>query len=242
MTEGVGTDSTQELTNALTPVSNPWDVSDSLVFLGFRVLWKRRVADNDRNLQFARDWERDFDAWNVNGRDVDLMAPSKGYFVRLQDGVAFFGTEGAKAYSQAVNHVTEVLRTLADDQDAPGLVNIEAQFLVPVERPFPELVAHLDSSLVNPLVRNRLGAKTVDLAYLVDMEVNGVWRQVNIGAVKAHEIPRRVAARTLKKAPPVSLFVSVTSRKPFRHNLSELSELVCDTARLGRETLEAIQL
>jgi hypothetical protein len=163
--------------------------------------------------------------------------------VRLDDGAAYFTTESAAAYSQAVLHVTELLGKLTKDQDAPGFLNIEAQYLQPVNCEFDKLVAHLDERLANPLVRDSVGGKTVDLAYLVDMVVKGIWRQVNIGPVRASEVRRRVAARVPRGQPPaVAIFLSVTSRKPFRHELGELSALVSNTSELGRDIMEAIRI
>ena len=230
------------LTERSSSVSNPWEATSALAFLGFRVLWRRTIGDYDRNIQFARSWEHDFESWSIQQRDIELAAPKKGYFVRLTDGVAHFTTESADGFKEAVEHVPAVLKTLAAEQESPGVLDIVAQFVQPVDDEFDALARHLDEKLVNPLVAKTIGATTLDVAYLVDMEVDGIWRQVNIGPVRAREIPGRLAARIPRQRPAVGIFLSVTSRKSFRHELSDLSALAINTAQIGREILEAIAI
>lgn len=222
--------------------SNPWDGSEALIFVGFRITWPRHVSDFEHNQDFAKQCEKDFHHWNIRGRVVDLSNFDIQHFVRLEDGTAYFASESARGYDQAIVHVSQLLKALVGSHDEPAIVNIEAQFLLPVDKPFKELVAHLDRALMNPMVRDSIKATTVDFAYLVDMLVDGVWRQVNIGPVREREIAGRVAARALTDLPTVAIFLSVTSRKAFKYELSDLSSLVCDTGRLGQGILGSIRI
>lgn len=70
----------------------------------------------------------------------------------------------------------------------------------------------LSSQLLNNRFPTSLDFTLKDFNYLMDVDVDGKWFQLNIGVVRAHEIRDRVRARHLVHFPEVAIFCNVSHR------------------------------
>ena len=224
-----------------TGTPNPWQRAAGIVFLGFRVAWRPRLSDWDMNLGHAERWEAQFAVWKITGREISLAVPDKGYFVRLLDGLADFRCESHEAFSLALTQASEVVGTLAKERHRRAVTLMETQFLVPWASSFESLVTVLDKKLLKPDILAAVGARLDDCAYLVDTHIDGIYYQLNIGPLRAHETERRLATQTLAKYPDVSLFVSIATRKPFPYEFDDLAAYVDQTIGVGNTVIRELQ-
>lgn len=222
------------------PQSGIWAQARALVFLGFHVQWRARISDAEMHTRHAEAWEPEFSSWTVGQRTLSLGKPAIGYYVDLRDGEAYFRCESAAAYDEALRHAGQLVATLVQDKRERAVAAIEAQQLLSVDEPFEVLVARLQQRLLNDSILRATNARPFDLAYLVDTRINGRFFQFNIGPVRDFEIRRRVAARGLAELPPVALFCSIATRKPYEYEMDELSSYVLQTIELGNILLREL--
>jgi hypothetical protein len=108
--------------------------------------------------------------------------------------------------------VLELLAELeANDRRKIGLQQI-VRFLRPTEIPFEAAMSHVNEHFFNNALPNRLGGTLLDVAYLADFRFGKTWAQINVGAVRAAEIPGRLGTQGPREIPPVAYFYSVTGR------------------------------
>jgi hypothetical protein len=224
---------TAPATNTEHDAPNPWASSPGLVFLGFQITWKSKISDFERNQQFAQEWENDFLSWEAHDRRVELENKKLGYFVSLSDGAVYFQSENVDAYEKALEHATQLLGVLVEQKNEKAVARFEAQFIIASDKEFLEHQEALRPKLLQESFATAIEATVLDFAYLADVVIDGRWYQINIGPVRAQEIPRRIAARTVKDYPQVATFLSVTSLKPFEYKMSDLSEATLAAARVG---------
>lgn len=219
---------------------NEWAAANGLVFLGFRVEWHPQLSDWEMNQRQGERWEREFTKWEITNRELTLSVAQAGYYVRLSDGVADFRCESEAAYLMALSHAGELVARLVRERHTGATTAMELQFLVPVETGFEALVGVLDKRLLKPDILATVNARLFDAAYLVDTRIGGTFYQFNIGPLRAREIRGRVTARHLKSYPEVSLFVSISTRKPFQYEASDLASYVRNTINIGNTITKEI--
>lgn len=186
-----------------------------LVFVGFRIEWRRRIGDLELNTRLAEAWESAFDHWAIEGRKVHLGHGGAGYSLYLSDGSARFVVHTPKiVLRQAQEHVQELIKALKGAGRNRIVIHTEAQYLEPVPNTdFATLMHSMVRKVLNPDFGARLGATFKDLAYTVDLDIEGQWFQVRAGPVRAHEVAKWVAspAHRLGKIPELAYFSSVNS-------------------------------
>jgi len=201
-------------------------VPRELVFIGMRVDWRRKIADEEIRQQLASRWEDGFSHWSFNGRSLHLCIPSLGYSVDLTDGqVKFTGERPGAAFVEMraqVNEVVDILRAAGREDIG---IHCEAQFLEPVsDLSFASLVAQIARKLQGSSALASMNASLLDFAFMSDVAIDGVAYRLNAGAVRAHEISSRVASTKLKYIPKLARFYSIESQwldelAPFRFDV-----------------------
>ena len=118
---------------------------------------------------------------------------------------------------------------------------METQFLVPWGGSFEELTAVLDGKLLRPEILTAVNAQMLDLAYLVDTAIDGVFYQINVGPLRKHEVSARLTAQTFTEFPDVSLFVSIATRKRFEYEFDDLASYVDRTIDVGNTVIRHLR-
>ena len=181
------------------------------VFVGVDVSWRARISDLGMNTSIAEIWEDVFPSWDLEGRDVHLRSRPLRYRANLGDGTARFMLDGLPGWDLAVDHVDAFLEHLREHDRRTTQVRATVQHLVPVEDQFDDLVEKLVDRLLHHEFYYSLG-EPADFAYLVDVIRDGVPHQLAIGALRAHEVSRKVAAQIVDHVPERSIFAEVTGR------------------------------
>jgi hypothetical protein len=193
---------------------SPWLRRDNhLVYLRIEIKWRPAVSDLSMNTGLAEKWEGRFTNWSADERSFRFAEVKKAFRATLSDGRAQFHIESDPAFDQGVVSVIELFSELERRRRNVQSMASTAQFLQPCADDFESMVNVVNTRLLNNEFPTRLGFELKDVAYLADFDVGGHWFQVNAGAVRAHEVPRRVKALTLKDIPPVAYFYSVTGMK-----------------------------
>jgi hypothetical protein len=219
--------------NAASSSYDPWAAAEALVFIGFRFVWRQRLSDLELPRTLAERWEAQFGSWNVQPSGFELAGRQSDYFISLTNSSAAFRCESSTAFALALEHASELSAELVETHPEGAGANIDAQFLLPVPVEFPVLVERLHPKLLNPAILKTVEAVMEDLAYLADVQIDGRWHQINAGPVRAEEIPRRVAAISLKSTPPVAIYASVSCRGAYKYQVSDLAHAVRRTVRIG---------
>ncbi len=214
-------------------IPSAWSEAHHLVFLGFRVAWRSSISDLSMNTQLAERWEPSVTDSSADGRTLRLSLRSEGYAIRLMDGGAEFRMESEAAYERAITHSQELLEQL-EGRRHPRVMSLDSQYLVPFDETFEVLVSKLGSALLNTSLAPDFGAQLSDLAYLADFQRGDMPFQLNVGPLRAHEVPRRVAAQNLKEIPDVAIFYGLTVRAAPRllTNMRDLSESIFELGNL----------
>lgn len=212
---------------------NPWAQAQGLVFLGVSILWRRTISDLTLCTEIAERWEPAFSTWSADRRTIRLDSPSAGYFVQLSDGAATFQVESPAGYDQARIHFRELVDALDGARRQHPRVIAECQYLLPITAEFDVLLKHLETALLNSTFARELAAEVYDLAYLADFRRGSSTFQIGAGALRPHEVSKRVSARKIDSIAPVSLFYSVMIRQALGMGVSDLDELLADGFRLG---------
>ena len=179
------------------------------VFVGVDLSWRARISDLGMNTEIAESWEDLFSSWDVDGRIVQLRSRPHRYRVSLRDGVAKFLLDGPASWDLAVDHVQTYLAHLHERGRGRVRVQATVQHLVPVEEEFDSLLEKLVGKLFNHAFYRSLG-DPLDMAYVVDVVRDGINHQISIGALRGHEIQRKVSAQLIDHYPERSIFVEVT--------------------------------
>ena len=222
------------------PHPNPWANPAGLVFVGFRVGWRRRLSDFATNERLAAKWETSSSTWQTGSRSIDLAVPLDGYFVRLSDGQAYFRTESSAAYELALQHLNDLVGNLVHGRRQKATATVEAQFLVPVEDKFEGLVARLGGRVLKQELQTALSFDLLDFAYMADVTINGRWHQINFGPVRSHEVRGRVAAVTIKEVPDVAIFCSITAKNAFDYEERNVPSSVMATVEVGNAVVREL--
>ena len=205
-----------------------------LVFLGFVARWKPRPSDASEHLQRAERWEVDAPEWSIQDRRIHLANPDIGYSAMLGDGHADFRSESPAALVQAKRHADEILSQRMSGDGSRVVISVGAQFLAPSESTFEALTSHLHRKLYNPHVLRLFQGRLHDFAYLVDFRIQGRGYQLQIGPVRAAEIPGRVSARDLETPPDVATFCQVVGRQAYRGEVEALDGVLDGVVVVGR--------
>jgi hypothetical protein len=216
----------------LAPNAGP---ESSLVFVGFQLTWKKRVADLVMNTRFAEAWETAFTHWQIDGRNVHLCDATKGYTVDLTDGSAAFMVSRPNGMLRlAESHIAQYCQALVEGGRKEVELFCEVQYLSPVEEDFLAHVRFAGDRLIKRDVLAALNPEMSDFAYYVDFTHEGQWFQVKIGVLRRDEVPFRViSARYIKPLPAVARFQSVTSKTAVAEGFSH-GEFLDRVFRVGK--------
>lgn len=177
------------------PRPSGWSAARHLVYFGQQITWRSSVSDFQMNSALAERWEPAVDTARGEGRSFILGIKSEGYGIRLRDGAAAFRVESEAAYERSLAHTHELLESLQDSRRSRQLaLSLQAQYLVPTDEPFEDVVKRLHGTLYNYSLADAFGAEISDLAYLADFRRDDMRFQVSIGSVRSHEIRQRVIA------------------------------------------------
>ena len=182
----------------LEPRPSGWAAARHLVFFGQQIAWRSSVSDFQMNSALAERWEPTVTTARGDGRAFILGVKSEGYGIRLMDGAANFRVESEAAYERSLTHTHELLEGLQDSRrNRQTALALQAQYLVPMDEPFEEVVKRLHGTLYNHSLADAFGAELSDLAYLADFRRDDMRFQLSIGAVRSHEIRQRVIAEDI---------------------------------------------
>lgn len=180
------------------------------VFIGARFKWRQQVGDLTMNSEMAEQWEDEFTHWSIDGRSVHLRTSSAGYRVHLGDGRAYFAFESPSIYRVAVAHMQQFLEVLQKRDRERLQARFQIECLHEVELSFIELRDALGTAFLNREAHDALGVKLDDFNYLVDVTREGHWYQINVGPVRAEEIPRRAMATNIDPIPETAVYYLVS--------------------------------
>jgi len=213
-----------------------------LVFVAIGIHWRSRLSDLTMNTALAEEWETDFTSWDITNRTISLSNPTK-HKVSLSDGTARFLIESAVGYDTATGQIPRLYEHLrqSNREETPGL--IETQYLRPLTGSFPDSVRSLGSQLLNDGFPTSVDFTMTDFAYMMDMDVDGKWFQLNIGVVRAHEIHQRVRARNLVHFPEVATFCNVSHWWSVEEGQAETSmeAVMNQTLDVGRRVIGELE-
>lgn len=186
-----------------------------LAFIGFEIHWAARLSDTRLISRLAEDWEESFSHWSQDGNSIHVGHSALGYCIDLGPGSARFTLQVPElAYAIAQRHASGLLQTLQENGRKQVRALATAQLLQPEEGTFEALMQRFEAKLYNQSFASRFGATMEDMSYLADWIVDEQWFQVSVGALRAHEVPLRVASTRLTKIPDIATFVQVTTRWP----------------------------
>lgn len=184
-----------------------------LVFIGCEVSWSARLSDSALVSALAEHWEDAFSHWSQEGNSIHVGHSALGYCIDLEPGLARFTLQVPElAFAVALRHASELLQALQEGGRKNVRTLATAQLLQAEEGTFEALLQRLEAKLYNRTFAQRLGAAMADMSYLADWVVDGQWFQVSVGALRAHEVPIRVASTRLAQIPEVATFVQITTR------------------------------
>lgn len=212
------------------------------VVVALRLTWRARVGDYRMNTALAEDWEGDFPQWSLMGdRGYQLLDPAIDYGVRLQDGAAQFRLERLASLDRLTHHVASVVGILESSGRLPASVEANIKFLHAVsDQSFPDLVQSLWKKLLGEQILHGLAAEAEDFSYLVDLKHEGNWYQLNLGAVRAYEIPQRTGV-TLDKIPDLAVFWGLATRRKVTGTGFDAGDLVKDLLQMGDDVLTEVR-
>lgn len=184
-----------------------------LAFIGFEIHWVARLSDTRLVSQLAEQWEESFSHWSQDGNSIHVGHSALGYCIDLEPGSARFTLQVPElAYSVAQRHASDLLQVLSENGRKQVRALATAQLLQAEEGTFEALMQRLEAKLYNRSFGERFGATMDDMSYLSDWIIGEKWFQISVGALRAHEIPTRVASTRLTKIPEVATFVQITTR------------------------------
>lgn len=212
------------------------------VLTTLRIAWKPSVSDYRLNTALAEEWEKDLPDWRSQGeRSYRLAKPDMSYAVQLADGSARFRLEQMSSVERLASHVASLLSRLDELNRLPATVEAKVQFVDAVEgKTFSELMTYMRQRLLVEQLLQKMEAEAQDFAYLVDFEREGKWYQVNLGAVRAHEIPRRTGAR-LDEIPDLAIYCELTTKRKVAGPEFSTEDLIESLLQLGQDVLDEVK-